>query len=110
MMSLEHLQATVVQLYRERRSPQRLKMLADMWWWGMLCVGVVLFLLAVGFSAFEFIRSREILSATAQNVATNPQPVLDRAGLQNAVRALDGRAALYSQMRDNLPTTTDPSL
>lgn len=75
----------------------------------MLSVGVALFILAAGFSTYELIRARNVLSATEGTTVTAP-PSLDKAGLERTLSQYESRTGLYSAMRENLPTTTDPSL
>lgn len=95
-------------LYRGRHDPEVVHVLAGALWRTLLLTTLLGIAGVLAYGAWELVVVLENLTASGGS-RSNPPALLDRAKLEQTLRAFESRNAQYEAARTSRPSVTDPS-
>jgi hypothetical protein len=109
MMNFSDIPARLHALYDDRHEPERVHLLADMYWRTLIALAALTVLFAVYWGVWDLFDVFDILSSAA-DTSPLPPPALNHKALDTLVQSFDARQAHYQAFSSQLPPAIpDPS-
>ncbi len=106
MTSLSEMIQTLRNAYAYRHEPEQMRLLAILYWRGLLGFSLILFACALLLGVYVFAYVGSVQAPVKQDGAS--AALLDRAALESVLEAFDARATAYGSLKTATPIA-DPS-